>query len=90
MSTFPALGVRTGQEGATGRPGRQNMTQERIEKIAAAIPVRLTRDEVAARLRCSPRTVDRWVARGLLKGIRIGRRVVFDLADVQAAERAGA
>jgi len=32
----------------------------------------LTNDEVAKNLRVHPRTVDRWLKRGLLKGYKLG------------------
>ena len=34
----------------------------------------LTNDEVAKNLRIHPRTVDRWLKRGMLKGYKLGKR----------------
>lgn len=33
----------------------------------------LTREEVGAYLRVNPRTVDRWIKNGLLKGYKLGK-----------------
>ncbi len=49
----------------------------------APLPL-LTRDEVAARLKLSPRTVAEYVRRGELRGRLIGRRWRFREEDVAA------
>ena len=44
-----------------------------------------TRGEIAAKFRVNPRTVDNWVADGLLNPVFIGRKLVrFTEAEVQA------
>jgi excisionase family DNA binding protein len=51
------------------------------------LPVLLTKQDVAERWRCTPRTVDRHVADGSLRAIYIGRLVRFRREDVFAAEK---
>lgn len=47
-------------------------------------PPLLTRDEVAARLKLSPRTVAEYVKRGELRGRIVGNRWRFTEEDVRA------
>ena len=46
----------------------------------------LTIDEVAERAQCSPRTVARWIAAGLLPVHRLGRLVRIKPEDLRAFE----
>lgn len=50
----------------------------------SAPPPLLTRDEVAARLKLSPRTVAEYVKRGELRGRIVGNRWRFTEEDVRA------
>jgi excisionase family DNA binding protein len=43
----------------------------------------LTKSEIANRLRKTTRTVDTWMAAGILPHLKIGRSVLFDWDDVQ-------
>jgi excisionase family DNA binding protein len=43
----------------------------------------LTRREIAARLKKSPRTIDTYVRRGYLPGIRVGRSILFRWSEVE-------
>lgn len=55
----------------------------------ANLPARLTQDELAAFWRVSPRTLERWRARGRGPAwIRLEGRVLYRLEDVCAYERA--
>lgn len=47
---------------------------------------RLTRKELAFRLRVSTRTVDRMVLRGDLPYLRVGKLIFFSLADIEEWE----
>lgn len=49
----------------------------------------LTKQEVAARLRVSTRSVNRWMAEGLLKPFRRGQVLRFKIEDVEAFEAKG-
>ena len=50
--------------------------------VIQSLPPVMTTDEVAALLRCSPTTVDRYVFAHLLAAIRIGRERRFRAEDV--------
>lgn len=50
-------------------------------------PPLMTIADVAARWQTVPRTVQRLVARGELRAIKIGRLIRFDPEDVAAVER---
>lgn len=45
----------------------------------------LTRYEVGKKIHCSLPTIDRLIAKGLLKACRIGNRVLISSADLDAA-----
>ena len=47
----------------------------------------IDRDQLAAAIRVSRRTVDQWRADGVLPYIKVGAVIRFDLADVLAALR---
>lgn len=42
----------------------------------------LTKDEVADRLRQSPRSIERYVKDGKLKAVKVGRSIRFKLSDI--------
>ena len=45
----------------------------------------LTKQELAPRLRKTPRTIEQWTKRGILPAMKIGRSVLYSWPDVQAA-----
>ncbi len=45
----------------------------------------LTKQEVAARLRKTPRTIEQWTKRGIIPVIKISRSCIYAWPDVQAA-----
>lgn len=47
-----------------------------------AIPTLLTAAEAQAKLCCSDRTIRRWIARGYLEPVRIGRTLRFRADDI--------
>lgn len=50
----------------------------------------LTEQELARRWRCSTRSLQRWrKAGGALPHVRIGKRILYRLRDVETAEAAG-
>ena len=51
--------------------------------------MRLTTEEVAAALRVEPYTVRHWTRSKALRGFKVGRRWLYDEADVAAFEKAG-
>ena len=54
-----------------------------------SLPERMTRDELAALWRISPRTLLRWEADGIgPRPLRIGGRVLYRREDVEAVEQA--
>lgn len=58
-------------------------TGNRVAKSEPAIPSLLTAAEVRELLRCSDRTIRRWVARGFLQPVRFGRTLRFRADDVR-------
>lgn len=56
------------------------------EQTPALAPL-LTKQEVAVRWGCSSKSVERRVAEGLVKPVRIGRLVRFRREDVLTAEK---
>jgi excisionase family DNA binding protein len=61
----------------------ERLLDERVNAIMAK-PRNLTRDEVAAKLRVSLPTLHKYEKNGLIKGQRIGRRVVFSEGEIDA------
>jgi excisionase family DNA binding protein len=60
----------------------QPLTKNQISPQAQAL---IDRDQLAAAIRVSRRTVDQWRADGILPYIKVGAVVRFELADVLAA-----
>lgn len=61
----------------------ERVLSERVESILAE-PKNLTRSEAAKRLRVSLPTLLTYEKQGLIKAQRIGRRVIFRQADIDA------
>lgn len=51
-------------------------------------PETMTTEEVMQLFHVSQRTVYRWIERGRLQGVRVGRRWIFDRAKVYALLKA--
>lgn len=49
----------------------------------ANAPTNMTRDEAAAHLRCHARSIDRRIDEGVIKAVKIGRRVLIPKAEIQ-------
>ena len=47
----------------------------------------LTKNEIAQRLRKTPRTIESWTRAGMLPVLKIGRSCLYDWGQVQAALR---
>lgn len=47
----------------------------------------MTIDEVAAYYRCSKRTLYQWLHDGKIAGVKVGRRWLFDRAEIQRLPR---
>ena len=47
----------------------------------------LTKNEIAQRLRKTPRTIEHWTRAGMLPVLKIGRSCLYDWPQVQAALR---
>ena len=58
-----------------------------LEPISSQAQALIDRDQLAAAIRVSRRTVDQWRADGVVPYIKVGSVVRFDLADVLAALR---
>lgn len=68
-------------------PGtKRNM---RLMLDVTPIGVLFTTTEVAAILKTAPRTIQRWIKAGQLKGVRIGREYRVKVSDLQAFVEAG-
>jgi excisionase family DNA binding protein len=52
------------------------------KKITSSAPVLFRKSEVAAVLRVSVRTIDRYIRGGVLKRVKVGGSTRFALADV--------
>jgi hypothetical protein len=67
------------------------MKTKQTKQIKQVIPLDgyLLKDEVATRLRKTPRTVERWAKQGILPHLKLGRgkraTVLFNWPDIQAA-----
>jgi excisionase family DNA binding protein len=59
------------------------MSKEIKSEMAAPPEGYLTKSELAARCRRTPRTIEVWMARGYLPFIKLGRSVLFNWPDVQ-------
>jgi excisionase family DNA binding protein len=70
-------------------PATPASAQTITEESAPANPAQeyLNKTEVAARLRKTVRTIDNWMARGILPYYKIGRTVSFRWSDVEGHMR---
>ena len=74
------------------KTGSKDATKDSAAPPAPNLDGFLLKAEVAARLRKKPRTIDRWMAQGLIPHIKVGRgkraAVLFKWADVEASLQA--
>jgi excisionase family DNA binding protein len=57
------------------------------DQVSSQAQALIDRDQLAAAIRVSRRTIDQWRADGIIPYIKVGAVVRFDLADVLAALR---
>jgi excisionase family DNA binding protein len=65
----------------------QPLTPLTKDQVSSQVQALIDRDQLAAAIRVSRRTIDQWRADGVLPYIKVGAVVRFDLADVLAALR---
>jgi excisionase family DNA binding protein len=65
----------------------QPLTPLTRDQVSSQVQALIDRDQLAAAIRVSRRTIDQWRADGILPYIKVGAVVRFDLADVLAALR---
>jgi excisionase family DNA binding protein len=60
------------------------LKQQPVPRASEVNPGYLTRKEVAAKYHITLSTLNDWTKRGIIKGYRIGRRVLYKMTEIDA------